>query len=178
MSFKLLILGLAYREARRRNATKLFPERKRAEDGAGGLSTYDGGYYCGPGWGFTREDVESGKLAELPEAIDAIDRACKAHDQCYLDDGYFSQSCDRLLIGDLKTVVADPKASDQQRRDAAIMAAYFYIQINTIEKARRARENAAEQARRIQRTIDVHWHGMMTMKHTIDLILLQERSAI
>lgn len=82
-------------------------------------------YYCGPGWGFTKEDVISGKIAEMPEAIDEIDKACKVHDQCYADHGYFNQACNEQLRTDLLKIVSSPGSSPQERMDAAIMAGIF-----------------------------------------------------
>ena len=57
-------------------------ELRRKENG---LSTYREGIYCGPGWGFTIEDVKSGKIQDLPGAFDAIDQACRLHDQCFMN---------------------------------------------------------------------------------------------
>jgi hypothetical protein len=98
-----------------------------------GISTYQGGHYCGPGWGFTLEDVRSGRIKELPAAIDAIDAACKNHDQCYADSGYFSIDCNRKLISELTAVVVDEASSPQQRQDAAIMAAIFAVEVSTVD---------------------------------------------
>jgi hypothetical protein len=81
---------------------------------SGGISTYQGGLYCGPGWGFTIEDVRSGKIKELPTAIDAIDAACKTHDQCYQDHGYFTQQCNVSLAVNLVEVIRSPSSSKQQ----------------------------------------------------------------
>ena len=96
--------------------------KKRPE---GGTSTYQGGRYCGPGWGFTKQDVEAGKVAELPAAIDAIDAACQRHDQCYEDHGYFTQRCNVHLATELTGIIISKSATPQQRYDAAIMAAIF-----------------------------------------------------
>jgi hypothetical protein len=103
------------------------------EQPGGGVSTYIGGVYCGPGWGFTKEDVISGKIRSLPKAIDAIDEACKHHDQCYQDYGYFWQSCNVGLAHDLVKVITDPKSSSQQRMDATIMAAIFSIEAKYVD---------------------------------------------
>jgi len=93
--------------------------------GDGKTSTYSGGVYCGPGWGFVVQDVDSGKIAKLPDAIDAIDRACKRHDQCYNDHGYFTRSCNLRLAADLMNVIRDANSSSQMRGDAVVMAAVF-----------------------------------------------------
>lgn len=99
----------------------------------GGTSNYAGGHYCGLGWGFTLEDVRSGRIKEMPAAIDAIDAACKNHDQCYADSGYFSIDCNRKLISELTTVVLSESSSPQQRLDAAIMAAIFSAEVSAID---------------------------------------------
>jgi len=98
-----------------------------------GISTYRGGLYCGPGWGFVREDVTSGRIAQLPEAIDAIDRACRRHDQCYDDHGYFTMGCNLRLAADLVAVVRSPDSTVQQRLDATIMAAIFEVEALTVD---------------------------------------------
>ena len=98
-----------------------------------GVSTYAGGLYCGPGWGFTKEDVISGKIKALPKAIDAIDEACAIHDQCYQDYGYFSSSCNEGLAMNLVKIIKNPKSSSQQRLDAVIMAAIFSIESKKID---------------------------------------------
>jgi hypothetical protein len=64
-----------------------------------GVSTYRGGNYCGPGWGFFREDAEQGKLP--PAAFDVIDEACRIHDSCYERHGYFTKACNDRLAGGL-----------------------------------------------------------------------------
>jgi len=102
----------------------------------GGLSVYKPGYYCGPGWGFTKQDIVSGRIKQLPGAYDAIDNACKNHDQCYADNGYFSLSCDFRLVGNLAEIVTSPNSSSQKRLDAAVMAAYFAIEIQVDPKLR------------------------------------------
>lgn len=103
------------------------------EKPGGGVSTYKGGVYCGPGWGFTKEDVISGRIRSLPKAIDAIDEACEHHDQCYRNQGYFWQSCNVGLARDLVKVIIDPKSSSQQRMDATIMASIFSMEARYID---------------------------------------------
>lgn len=98
-----------------------------------GFSTYAGGLYCGPGWGFTKEDVASGKIKALPKAIDAIDAACAKHDQCYQDYGYFSPWCNVGLATNLVKIIIDPKSSSQQRLDSVIMAAIFSIEAKQVD---------------------------------------------
>lgn len=97
----------------------------------GGTSTYQGGNYCGPGWGFTKADAAGGKL--LPEAIDAIDAACRHHDQCYADHGYFTASCNVHLATDLTRVILANDSTEQQRFDAAVMAAIFATEVATVD---------------------------------------------
>jgi hypothetical protein len=99
----------------------------------GGISTYRGGVYCGPGWGFTREDVLSGRIKEMPAAIDAIDAACQRHDQCYADRGYFTYSCNMALSRDLAAVIVGRHSTPQQRLDAAIMAGIFRFEALTLD---------------------------------------------
>lgn len=93
-----------------------------------GVSTYMESNYCGPHWGFTSQDVLSGTIAEMPEAINAIDKACQAHDQCYADHGYFNQACNEQLRTDLLRIVSDPHSSSSERMDASIMAGIFWTE--------------------------------------------------
>ncbi|WHQ68569.1 hypothetical protein [Methylorubrum extorquens] len=90
-----------------------------------GTSTYKGGSYCGPGWGFSYQDILSGKIKTLPKALDAIDEACKLHDYCYTENGYFTRECNLVLTVNLLEVVVSDKSTNQQRLDAVIMAAIF-----------------------------------------------------
>jgi hypothetical protein len=99
----------------------------------GGTSTYRGGLYCGPGWGFTREDLRTGRIREMPAAIDAIDAACRRHDQCYFDHGYFTRECNVALVGDLVAVIVASESTFQQRFDAAIMAGIFEVESLTMD---------------------------------------------
>jgi hypothetical protein len=110
-------------------ASKLQWEKKVS----GGISTYQGGLYCGPGWGFTLEDVKSGRIQKMPQAIDAIDQACRIHDQCYADHGYFTASCNIALAGNLSKIIKDPNSTPQQRMDAAIMAAFFMVEARKVD---------------------------------------------
>lgn len=98
-----------------------------------GVSMYWGGNFCGPGWGYTRQDVENRTIAAIPEAVDAIDRACKAHDQCYADNGYFMKMCNVKLASDLRAIVLDPGETMQRRRDAYVMAAIFEIEARRLD---------------------------------------------
>ena len=112
-------------------------------------STYKGGSYCGPGWGFTYQDILDGRVRELPRAIDAIDEACKLHDYCYQENGYFTQGCNLVLTYDLVQVVLDRKSSGQQRIDAVVMAAIFLIESQTIDLGVLAKREIAEMKNRL-----------------------------
>lgn len=101
--------------------------------GRKGLSVYRGGNYCGPGWGFTSQDVESGRILRMPQAFDAIDQVCRLHDQCFADQGYFAISCDFALTRRLTDVVFKSESTPTQRLDAVVIAAYFLVQIALID---------------------------------------------
>jgi hypothetical protein len=96
----------------------------------GGLNVRQGGNYCGPKYGATKQDVESGKLKELPLPLDRIDGVCMVHDQCYEDTGYFNPVCDAEMIKSLLTLVhGDPNATMAEKLDAYVMSSYFAAQI-------------------------------------------------
>jgi hypothetical protein len=69
----------------------------------------------------------------MPQAIDAIDNACRLHDQCYANNGYFSASCNLALTRNLSAIIINPRSTSQQRRDAAIMAAFFFIEARAVD---------------------------------------------
>lgn len=79
-------------------------------------------------------------LRSLPKAVDAIDEACKAHDTCYEENGYLTQGCNLVLTVDLVKVVLSENSSAQQKADAAIMAAIFFIESQTIDLGRMAQQ--------------------------------------
>ncbi|HEX2555930.1 MAG TPA: hypothetical protein VHL98_19695 [Microvirga sp.] len=106
----------------------------------GGISTYKKGLYCGPGWGFTIQDLLDGKIKEMPKAIDAIDEACRLHDTCYQEHGYFTQGCNLVLTVDLVKVVFSNSSTPNQRVDAAIMAAIFLVESQTIDLGKMAKQ--------------------------------------
>ncbi|GJD56739.1 hypothetical protein [Methylobacterium dankookense] len=106
----------------------------------GGVSTYKKGVYCGPGWGYTYRDILDGKIKTMPAAVDAIDNACKAHDECYAEHGYFTQGCNLVLTVDLVKVVTSADSTPQQRADAAIMAAIFFIESQTIDLGKMSKQ--------------------------------------
>lgn len=115
------------------NFTRLEWTKKTA-----GVSTYASGIYCGPGWGFTYQDLLDGRIKEMPKAIDAIDEACRLHDTCYHEHGYLTQGCNLVLVVDLVKVVVADGSSPQQRVDATVMAAIFLIESQTIDLGKMA----------------------------------------
>lgn len=121
--------GEALEKARKFKISNIILDKKPNSDGFT-MSVYRGGTYCGPGWGFTRQDLEAKNLTELPQALDAIDLACQAHDQGYKDNGYWDIASDKKLISDLRVVVRTPTASFQQRFDAVVISSYFVVQSN------------------------------------------------
>lgn len=61
------------------------------------------GNYCGPGHG-----DDTGNTAP----VDAVDAACRRHDLCYRDKGYFHCGCDGALIAEMPAaIVATPTAA-------------------------------------------------------------------
>lgn len=115
------------------------------------------GNYCGPGWGFTFEDVQSGKIAGMPEAINAVDRACAMHDDCYGTQGYLALECNVTLVGNLADILSNPDPTAKERRWAAIVAAYFAVEVVTIDAA-------IFPARVIRDKLEVFWRqGNATM---------------
>jgi hypothetical protein len=143
-----------------------------------GYSTYRRGVYCGPGWGFTYQDLLDGTIKQMPRAIDAIDEACRLHDTCYQDNGYFTQGCNLVLSADLAKVVADPKSTPEQRVDAAIMAAIFFLESQSIDLAREGGRKAAKGAQWTRRKYDqVHDRLLGYMgrsMHTLEQAILRE----
>ena len=121
----------------------------------GGISTYKGGNYCGPGWGFTYKDVLDGTISKLPKAIDAIDEACKAHDYCYEENGYFTQGCNLVVTYDLVQVVVGEQSSPSERLDAAIMAAVFYVESQSWDVVVLTAEQATKMWQRIHSFISI-----------------------
>jgi len=58
-----------------------------------------------------------------PIALDAVDLACKNHDKCYDDFGYFSKNCDFQIIKDLQLI--NPKSADEKLAQRLLI---FYFQ--------------------------------------------------
>lgn len=69
------------------------------------------GHYCGPG-------------NEGGEPIDAVDAACKCHDECYHYQGRFNPACDKKFIEDLNKLLKT-KLTFKQRTAAIAMKLYF-----------------------------------------------------
>jgi hypothetical protein len=126
-----------------------------------GWSTYKNGVYCGPGWGYTVQDVLDDKIKNLPEAIDAIDEACKLHDTCYQENGWCTQGCNLVLTANLAKVVVDPKSTPQQRLDATIMAAIFFIESQTVDVPKAATQRVAEGAQWTRQKYDEVYERMV-----------------
>lgn len=171
MAFQLpLLMGLAagsavYTEWRRISRLEVRRMPK------GGISTYRGGRYCGPGWGwsFVRKDVESGKIAHMPEAIDVIDDACRRHDQCYDDNGWFFRDCNVRLARELVEIVRAPTNTAQQRMDAAVMAAVFAVEADGIDPWLRPAVDLASAVRlRLCAAVDSLFQGTTTMLWVIE----------
>ncbi|MBR1232021.1 hypothetical protein [Bradyrhizobium sp. AUGA SZCCT0182] len=143
-----------------------------------GYSTYRKGVYCGPGWGFTYQDLLDGKIKQMPKAIDAIDEACRLHDTCYQENGYVTQGCNLVLSADLAKVVIDPKSTPEQRVDAAIMAAIFFLESQSIDLAteggRKAIKGAQWTRRKYDQVRDRMLGYMGQSMHTLEQAILRE----
>jgi len=151
--------------------SKLSWQTKTNLKGAG-TSTYKGGMYCGPGWGFTYQDILDGKISKLPAAVDAIDEACKAHDYCYTENGYFTQGCNLVLTYDLVKVVTSPGSTAQQRLDATLMAALFFIESQTLDIGVLARDEVVRLKARLEGLMT---QSAMTLEQAITNVLLKGR---
>ncbi len=135
----------------------------------GGISTYRVGRYCGPGWGFVRQDVESGRIARMPDAIDAIDDACRHHDQCYFDRGWFYRDCNVRLARELAEIIRGPTSTAQQRVDAAVMAAVFAVEADAIDPwLRPAVDLGTAISTRLHAGVDTMFQGTTTMFWVIE----------
>lgn len=139
----------------------------------GGISTYKKGVYCGPGWGYTYKDILDGKISEMPEAVDAIDRACQAHDVCYEENGYLTQGCNLVLTADLAAVVVSSQATGEQRVDAAVMAAIFFVESQTIDLGQMA---VKEYSRMRDRMLGYVGESMHTLEQAINREILMRSS--
>jgi Phospholipase A2 len=61
------------------------------------------------------------------QPIDAVDRVCCLHDQCYDDRGYLDCSCDRDLIEGMQRAMANPYVSPEGRYKASQAADFFRV---------------------------------------------------
>lgn len=58
-----------------------------------------------------------------PLAIDEVDFACKNHDKCYDDFGYFNRNCDEKIVKDLKLI--NPQSENEKLAQRLLI---FYFQ--------------------------------------------------
>ena len=72
------------------------------------------GNYCGPL--FPPKGMN-------PIALDAVDLACKNHDKCYDDFGYFNKNCDLQIMKDLKLI--NPQSETEKLAQRLLI---FYFQ--------------------------------------------------
>jgi hypothetical protein len=114
----------------------------------------------------------------MPKAIDAIDEACRLHDTCYEENGYTTQGCNLVLSADLAKVVVDPKSTPQQRCDAAIMAAIFFIESQSVDLATAGGRKAAKGAQWTRQKYDQVRERMLgyigQSMHTLEQAILRE----
>jgi len=85
------------------------------------------GNFCGAGVpSFIEEDKEKRieKLEKI-ESIDRLDRTCKAHDICYVREGYLDRECDNEFQRDLVSVAYSPDVQGSCRVITAYMLSYF-----------------------------------------------------
>lgn len=72
------------------------------------------GNYCGPLYP---------PKGTNPIALDEVDSACKNHDKCYDDLGYFNKNCDLQIIQELKII--NPKSENEKLAKKLLI---FYFQ--------------------------------------------------
>jgi hypothetical protein len=172
MGFATIALGMAlHTGSTKKDFTKL-EWSKKVTVSKDAVSTYKGGKYCGPGWGFTYKDILDGKIRQLPGAVDAIDEACKLHDYCYEENGYFTQGCNLVLTYDLVGVVINTGSTPQQRLDAVLMAAVFFIESQTVDLAVLAKDKMIELRNRLEGVLAT---STMTLEQAITNELLRGR---
>ncbi len=71
------------------------------------------GEFCGPNIPTLKVTDKKSQLIELRRItpIDGIDEACKRHDICYVERGYFNETCDKALIDSMRSLLQS-KTSD------------------------------------------------------------------
>ena len=168
MGFPTIALGLLlFTGSTNGDFSKLTWSKKSSVVGKG-TSTYKGGNYCGPGWGFTYKDILDGKIAKMPAAMDAIDEACKLHDYCYEENGYFTQGCNLVLTYNLVNVITGKTSTPQQRLDAALMAAIFFIESQSADLAVMGTREILDLKHRLEAMLT---ESAMTLEQAINKVL-------
>ncbi len=105
----------------------------------------------------------------MPDAVDVIDEACRRHDQCYFDHGWFSRECNVRLAANLVAIIRSPTSAPQQRVDAAVMAAVFAVEADLIDPwLRPAARLGVSTLVSIRSTIDEMFRGAATMYWVIE----------
>ena len=172
MGFPTIALGLMlFTGSTNKDFSNLTWSKKASVIGQG-VSTYKGGKYCGPGWGFTYKDILDGKISQLPDAVDAIDEACKMHDYCYSENGYFTQGCNLVLTYNLVDVVTSKDSTPQQRLDATLMAAVFFIESQTLDLGVMGQREVLDLKSRLEGLIT---ESAMSLEHAITNVLVKGR---
>lgn len=72
------------------------------------------GNWCGPGHGGG-------------PTVDALDAACKKHDECYDRRGYFDCDCDKSLTREVDTLITSRRLTGRARAAALAVRAYFSV---------------------------------------------------
>ena len=75
------------------------------------------GNYCGPLYP---------PKGTNPIALDQVDLACKNHDKCYEDYGYFNKKCDLQILDSLRLI--KPKSENEKLAQKLLI---FYFQEST-----------------------------------------------
>lgn len=172
MGFPTIALGLMlFTGSTNGDFSKLTWSKKASVVGKA-TSTYKGGSYCGPGWGFTYKDILEDRIAKMPAAIDAIDEACMLHDYCYSENGYFTQGCNLVLTYNLVEVVVGQKSTPQQRLDAALMAAIFFIESQTLDLVVMGKRETLDLKHRLESMLT---ESAMTLEQAITKVLTTGR---
>lgn len=80
-----------------------------------GLPIY--GNYCGPGHGDPTGNTEP---------VDAVDAACRTHDECYDRTNYFNCGCDRTLILSMPAAIVASPCATGKAAGAAVMSFFAH----------------------------------------------------